>query len=77
MKKLQSPYIVTLLGWLSDEEKGYFFLEINYEENGNLEDFLSDHPTLSDSYIIKIFIDILRGLICLKENKIVHGDLKP
>lgn len=77
MKKLQSPYIVGLLDWLSDPENNYFFLVMNYEENGNLEDFISNHPALCDSEIIKIFIDILQGLIYLKENKIIHGDLKP
>ena len=77
MKKLQSPYTVSLLDKLSDQENSYFFLVMDYEENGNLEDFISDHPALSESQIIKIFIDILQGLIYLKDNKIIHGDLKP
>jgi len=62
---------------LADPENNYYFLVMDFEENGNLESFISDHPNISDSQIITMFIEILRGLICLKEKKIIHGDLKP
>jgi len=47
------------------------------EPNGNLEDFIENNPDLSDSQIIKIFLDILKALNYLKDNKIIHSDLKP
>jgi len=50
---------------------------MDLEENGNLEDFILDNPNISDSQVITMFIEILRGLIYLKVNKIIHGDLKP
>ena len=62
---------------LTDLENNYFFLVMDLEENGNLEAFISDNPNISDSQIITVFIEVLRGLIYLKENKIIHGDLKP
>jgi serine/threonine protein kinase len=77
MKKLQSPYTVHLLDMLTDLDNNYFFLVMNFEENGNLETFISYNSNLSESQIITIFIDVLRGLIYLKENKIIHGNLKP
>jgi len=77
MKKLESPYTVHLLDMLTDLENNYFFLVMDLEENGNLEAFISDNPNISDSQIITVFIEVLRGLIYLKENKIIHGDLKP
>ena len=77
MKKLESPYTVHLLDMLTDLENNYFFLVMNFEENGNIEDFISNNPNMDDSQIITMFIEILQGLIYLKENKIIHGDLKP
>jgi len=77
MKKLESPYTVHLLDMLTDLENNYFFLVMDLEENGNLETFISDNPNISESQIITMFIEVLRGLIFLKENKIIHGDLKP
>jgi len=77
MKKLESPYTVHLLDMLTDLENNYFFLVMNFEENGNLEAFISDNPNINDSQIITMFIEVLRGLIYLKANKIIHGDLKP
>jgi len=62
---------------LTDLENNYFFLVMNFEENGNIEDFISNNPNMDDSQIITMFIEVLRGLIYLKENKIIHGDLKP
>ena len=50
---------------------------MKFEPNGNLEDFIKKTPNLSDSQIIKMFIDILKALIYLKGKKIIHGDLKP
>ena len=75
--KLKSPYTVDLLDMITDLENNYFFFVMDFEENGNLETFISDNPNISDSQIITICIEILRGLIFLKENKIIHGDLKP
>ena len=75
--KLKSPYTVYLLDMITDLENNYFFFVMDFEENGNLETFISDNPHISDSQIITICIEILRGLIFLKENKIIHGDLKP
>jgi len=77
MKKLESPYTVHLLDMLTDLKNNYLFLVMNFEENGNLEAFISHNPNISDSQIITIFIEVLRGLIYLKANKIIHGDLKP
>ena len=77
MKKLESPYTVHLLDMLTDLKNNYLFLVMNFEENGNLEAFISDNPNINDSQIITMFIEVLRGLIYLKANKIIHGDLKP
>jgi len=77
MKKLESPYTVHLLDMLNDEDNKHFFLVMGLEENGNLESFLSDSPNINKSQIITMFIEVLKGLIYLKENKIIHGDLKP
>jgi len=77
MKELESPYTVNLLDMLTDFENNYFFLVMNFEENGNLEAFVSNNPNISDSQIITMFIEVLKGLIFLKKNKIIHGNLKP
>jgi len=75
--KLKSPYIVDLLDMLTDLENNHFFFVMDFEENGNLETFISDNPNISDSQIITMFIEVLRGLLFLKDNTIIHGDLKP
>lgn len=62
---------------LPDLENKTFFLIMNFEENGNLETFIENNPKISDSQIITLFIEILKGLIYLKENKAIHGDIKP
>ena len=75
--KLKSPYTVDLLDMITDLENNYFFFVMDFEENGNLETFISDNPNISDSQIITMFIEVLRGLLFLKDNTIIHGDLKP
>ena len=77
MRKLESPYTVHLLDMLTDLDNNYFFLVMELEENGNLETFISENPNISDSQIITMFIEILQGLIYLKENKIIHSNIKP
>ena len=44
---------------LTDLENSYFFLVMNLEENGNIEDFIGNNPNLNDSQIIFLFIQIL------------------
>jgi len=77
MKKLESPYTVNLLDMISDLEKVFVFLIMDFEEKGNLEADISNNPNISDSQIITMFIGVLLGLIFLKENKIIHGNIKP
>ena len=48
MKKVKSPYIVHLIDVLIDVGINYIFLIMNYEENGNIEDFISNNPDISD-----------------------------
>ena len=60
--KLKSPYTVDLLDMITDLENNYFFFVMDFEENGNIEDFISDNPNMDDSQIITMFIDVLRGL---------------
>jgi len=77
MKQLQSKYTVKLIDMFSDLEKRFFFLVMEYVPNGNLDTFILSNLNLSTQSIATIFIEILRGLISLKENSIIHGDLKP
>ena len=56
MKKLESPYTVRLLDLLSDLDNNYFFLVMNLEENGNLEDFIQNNQNLNNFQIITLFI---------------------
>jgi len=77
MKELESPYTIHLIDMLTDLENNFICLVMHFEENGNLEDFISDNPNISDSQIITMFIEVLRGLIFLKKNKIIHGNIKP
>lgn len=56
MKKLESPYTVRLLDLISDQDNNYFFLVMNFEENGNLETFIQNNPNLNDHQIITLFI---------------------
>jgi len=56
MKKLESLYTVHLLDMLTDLENNCFFLVMDFEENGNIEDFISDNPNMNDSQIITMFI---------------------
>ena len=76
MIQLQSTYTVKLIDMFSNLENRLLFLVMEYFPNGNLDTFISTNPNLSSKQIAKIFIQILRGLIYLKENNIIHGDLK-
>ena len=77
MKKLKSFYTVDLVDMLTDLENNCFFLVTHLEENGNLEAFLSDKPNFINSQIITMFIEVLRGLVFLKANRIIHSNLNP
>lgn len=50
---------------------------MEFEPNGNLDTFIENNPNLQDFQVIKMFVDILKALIYLKDNKIIHGDIKP
>jgi len=75
MKKLKSPFTVRLLDILTDLENHYVCMVMDFYANGNLETF-SDNPNICDSQIISMFIEVLQGLIYLKDNQIIHGNLK-
>lgn len=44
---------------LEGEKEGSLFVIMDYEPNGNLEDFMVNNPNISDSQIIEMFLDIL------------------
>ena len=58
-------------------------LVLEYLPNGNLEEFVTDfaknneNENIPQSFVIKVFREILSGLIYLKSKKILHRDIKP
>ncbi len=60
-----------------------YCLVLEYAKNGSLEyyykEFRNKYPKqpINQNFIIKIFKQILNGLIYLENNKVIHRDIKP
>lgn len=74
IKQLNHPSIAKYLGFQETTEDIY--LEFEYYENGNLEEFLSDNKTLLEHQALKVIQQIFSGLHAIHRLKISHCDLK-
>ena len=61
----------------SDLDKERFFLIMEYYPKGNLGEYISDHPNISNELVISFATKILKGLRELHNKRVSHGDLKP
>ncbi|KAI7883718.1 hypothetical protein K492DRAFT_175043 [Lichtheimia hyalospora FSU 10163] len=76
MDMLNHPNIVQCYGIEVHRDKVYIFME--YCENGSLESLLQHGGYIQDErYIIGYTHQLLRGLVYLHENNVVHRDIKP
>eukprot|EP00667_Euglena_gracilis_P009823 EG_transcript_9986 len=76
LRRLDSPYCITLLDAFQSNTSVYLVLE--YVDGGELFDFIKERGHLSEqdaNQITKQMLDALRFLHC--DQKIVHRDLKP
>ena len=71
---MKSRYIVGFHE--AKQNQRYLFLILEYCNAGNLEEFLKLRGTLTEEEAVFIFYKILKGLQYLKENQVVHRDLK-
>ena len=76
-KRLNHINIVHLVD--SFENDLYYFLVMEYIPNRSLEYYISKKKslTIKEEKIIPIFKQIIRGLICIHDNNIMHRDIKP
>ena len=59
-------------------DNGVFFFAMELIEGDNLKDILRKKKTLSQEYVVRIAIEIVRALgYAWKEAKLVHRDIKP
>ena len=77
MNLLSHKNIVKLYSYFDDNENCYFVSEL--VEGGNLESLVKNTKPLhiKENILIKIFKQILEGLIYLHDQKIMHRDIKP
>jgi len=75
---VKSPYTLPLSEILCDETENRLFFVSEYCPAGNLNRFISqNNNNLTDIQITHVFTGILKGLLALRENDLVHADLKP
>ncbi|OLL22103.1 Mitosis inhibitor protein kinase wee1 [Neolecta irregularis DAH-3] len=74
----QHDHIVHLYD--SWEQDGRLFIQTEYCDNGNLEDFLQEygrHARLDEFRVWKVLTEITLGLQHIHDNGVIHLDLKP
>jgi len=75
---VKSPYVLEYSDILCDEKENQLFFVSEYCPAGNLNRFIEENNNnLTDLQITQIFTGILKGLLVLRENELIHGDLKP
>jgi 3-phosphoinositide dependent protein kinase-1 len=75
LSRLDHPAIIKTYGIYEDEEKLYIILDIC--KNKDLSTFLTNNFPLKISLIKYFTLNVLRALECLRDNKIIHRDIKP
>lgn len=76
MKEIHSDYVVKYLTHTHNLEEKTICLYMPYYANGDLEEYLLKNPKLDFKQRLKMFIDILMGLMELHSRFIIHRDLK-
>jgi len=74
LTKCDNPNIIKLYDIKKTPNNIYLFLE--YCDSGSLSDYLRQHPDISESDAMEIFLQILNAFKTLNEQKIMHRDLK-
>jgi len=75
---MKSPHTLKLNEILCDEIENQLFFVSEYCPAGNLNRFFEKNSNnLTDLQIAQIFSEILKGLLTLRENDLIHADLKP
>jgi len=78
MAKIDHPHVIKLYEYYEDFCNVYFIMECL--EGGDLLKFVEDrisrgHP-IEEGLIAQVFRQVLSGLACVHENKMIHKDLK-
>jgi serine/threonine protein kinase len=73
--RIMHPHIVTLLSLYEDDQHMALVMEMIHGKN--LKEYLSEHPRLDLSEIVRIAEAILSGLDAAHRQGMVHRDLKP
>jgi len=75
---VKSPNILIYNEILCDEKENQLFFVSEYCSAGNLNLYIEqNNNNLTDLQITQIFTGILKGLLTLRENDLIHADLKP
>jgi serine/threonine protein kinase len=77
LSKCIHPKVVQFLGFFKDKDKTSILFE--YMENGNLQDYMKEHP-VSELRKIEIMLDITKALHYIHNRYpevVLHRDLKP
>lgn len=76
MKDIDSPHVAKYLGHFHDKQENAIYLYMPFYKNGDLEEYLLKNPKITFQRRMKIFIDVLIGLMELHSKFIIHRDLK-
>jgi NIMA (never in mitosis gene a)-related kinase 1/4/5 len=73
------PYIVGLITYFEDSDKGILYLVMELAEGGNLENWLKENKDnhQKEDEAINYFLQMVSVIKYLHSNLIAHRDLKP
>ncbi|OHT10126.1 SNF1-related protein kinase catalytic subunit alpha KIN11 [Tritrichomonas foetus] len=75
LKQISHPFIAEFFEFIEDEK--YYYIVVEYVENGNMLDFINNHGRISEPQARRYFSQIICVLEYLhKEKFVAHRDLK-
>lgn len=72
---VQSDHVVRIID--VDEENGVPFIAMEYLQGISLDRYLANHPPLTVLQMVRIGLEVARGLSAAHEHGLVHRDIKP